>query len=299
MLSRGMIAMEEWEDLEQEVSIDQRLDNQELKQYLEEIGKYPLLSKEEELECAKLARAGDLRAREKLINSNYRLVVNFVLHHTVVAKDKVMDAIQSGNLGLIEAVDRYNPDLGSRFSTYAFWVIKKSVYDDVYWKDQSFGVGHNQIFTFYRLKQLRDRYYEETGNHLTVDDMLKIVGGRQDTIQKLFVLDSMMVSLNDTVGKDQNVPMDEVIADVNSKSVEDEVEERLMRQTIRECLNETLTDKERDILKRRFGFAPYENNSQTLEEIGKIYHISREGVRQIEQKAKVKLYHARSLQGME
>ncbi len=183
MLSRGMIAMEEWEDLEQEVSIDQRLDNQELKQYLEEIGKYPLLSKEEELECAKLVRAGDLRAREKLINSNYRLVVNFVLHHTVVAKDKVMDAIQSGNLGLIEAVDRYNPDLGSRFSTYAFWVIKKSVYDDVYWKDQSFGVGHNQIFTFYRLKQLRDRYYEETRNHLTVDDMLKIVGGRQDTIK--------------------------------------------------------------------------------------------------------------------
>ncbi len=105
----------------------------------------------------------------------------------------------------------------------------------------------------------------------------------------------MMVSLNDTVGKDQNVPMDEVIADVNSKSVE----ERLMRQTIRECLNEMLTDKERDILKRRFGFAPYEKNSQTLEEIGKIYHISREGVRQIEQKAKVKLYHARSLQGME
>ena len=112
--------MKEWEDLEQEISVDRVANDAELRQYLEKIGKYPLLSKEEELACAKLARAGNMQAREKLINSNYRLVVNFVLHHTAVAKEKVMDAIQSGNLGLIEAVDRFDPDLGGRFSTYDF-----------------------------------------------------------------------------------------------------------------------------------------------------------------------------------
>lgn len=260
-----------------------------MKMYLKEIEEYPMLSAKEEVELAKAIIDSSEEAKEKFINANYRLVVSIAKRYRKESVD-MLDLIQAGNIGLIKAVEKYDYKKGFKFSTYATWWIKQSItrYIDDCENTIRIPVHLHQRINFVKRKK------QELANVLqrepSIEELAEICELEVDKVLDILKKDKNIVSLDTPIKEDEDsslvefIPSDAHFGDV----VIHEVEQNNLREKIDEVLT-GLSDQEQQVLRMRFGFD--DDTPKTLEEIGKVFGVTRERIRQIEAKAIRKLRH--------
>ena len=260
-----------------------------MKMYLKEIEEYPMLSAKEEVELAKAIIDSSEEAKEKFINANYRLVVSIAKRYRKESVD-MLDLIQAGNIGLIKAVEKYDYKKGFKFSTYATWWIKQSItrYIDDCENTIRIPVHLHQRINFVKRKK------QELANVLqrepSMEELAEVCELEVDKVLDILKRDKNIVSLDTPIKEDEDsslvefIPSDAHFGDV----VIHEVEQNNLREKIDEVLTD-LSDQEQQVLRMRFGLD--DAKTKTLEEIGKVFGVTRERIRQIEAKAIRKLRH--------
>ena len=260
-----------------------------MKMYLKEIEEYPMLSAKEEVELAKAIIDSSEEAKEKFINANYRLVVSIAKRYRKESVD-MLDLIQAGNIGLIKAVEKYDYKKGFKFSTYATWWIKQSItrYIDDCENTIRIPVHLHQRINFVKRKK------QELANVLqrepSMEELAEVCELEVDKVLDILKRDKNIVSLDTPIKEDEDsslvefIPSDAHFGDV----VIHEVEQNNLREKIDEVLT-GLSDQEQQVLRMRFGLD--DDTPKTLEEIGKVFGVTRERIRQIEAKALRKLRH--------
>ena len=260
-----------------------------MKMYLKEIEEYPMLSAKEEVELAKAIIDYSEEAKEKFINANYRLVVSIAKRYRKESVD-MLDLIQAGNIGLIKAVEKYDYKKGFKFSTYATWWIKQSItrYIDDCENTIRIPVHLHQRINFVKRKK------QELANVLqrepSMEELAEVCELEVDKVLDILKRDKNIVSLDTPIKEDEDsslvefIPSDAHFGDV----VIHEVEQNNLREKIDEVLTD-LSDQEQQVLRMRFGLD--DDTPKTLEEIGKVFGVTRERIRQIEAKAIRKLRH--------
>ena len=255
--------------------------------YLIEIGQYPLLTKDQELELAYAYRNGDMSAREKLINSNLRLVVSIAKNYQNQHLS-IMDLVGEGNIGLITAVEKFNPDLGYRFSTCATPWIKQAISKAITDKGRNIRIPAHiyQLLSKYRhaLSEL-----EQDGNKPSDEQIARKLNVEVDRIKELKGWMHDTVSLETPLGHDSEETIGDMVADQHAETPYEYTEKQLMHKKIMKVIGQ-LKPRTQQIMKLRYGLAdandPAEyNHEHTLEEIGVLVGITRERVRQIEKQA--------------
>lgn len=255
--------------------------------YLKEIGKYPLLTKEQEIELAYAYRNGDMSAREKLINSNLRLVVsiakNYQNNHL-----SIMDLVGEGNIGLITAVEKFNPDLGYRFSTCATPWIKQAISKAITDKGRNIRIPAHiyQLLAKYRRAVAE---LDVDGNHPTDEQIARKLNVEVDRVVELKGWLHDTVSLETPLGNEAEETVGDMVADTHMEGPMEYTEKDLLRRKIMKVISQ-LKPRTQQIIKLRFGLAEAGDaeiyrHEHTLEEIGVIVGITRERVRQIEKQA--------------
>ena len=260
-----------------------------MKMYLKEIEEYPMLSAKEEVELAKAIIDSSEEAKEKFINANYRLVVSIAKRYRKESVD-MLDLIQAGNIGLIKAVEKYDYKKGFKFSTYATWWIKQSItrYIDDCENTIRIPVHLHQRINFVKRKK------QELANVLqrepSMEELAEVCELEVDKVLDILKRDKNIVSLDTPIKEDEDsslvefIPSDAHFGDV----VIHGVEQNNLREKIDEVLTD-LSDQEQQVLRMRFGLD--DDTPKTLEEIGKVFGVTRERIRQIEAKAIRKLRH--------
>ena len=260
-----------------------------MKMYLKEIEEYPMLSAKEEVELVKAIIDSSEEAKEKFINANYRLVVSIAKRYRKESVD-MLDLIQAGNIGLIKAVEKYDYKKGFKFSTYATWWIKQSItrYIDDCENTIRIPVHLHQRINFVKRKK------QELANVLqrepSMEELAEVCELEVDKVLDILKRDKNIVSLDTPIKEDEDsslvefIPSDAHFGDV----VIHEVEQNNLREKIDEVLTD-LSDQEQQVLRMRFGLD--DDTPKTLEEIGKVFGVTRERIRQIEAKAIRKLRH--------
>ena len=260
-----------------------------MKMYLKEIEEYPMLSAKEEVELAKAIIDSSEEAKEKFINANSRLVVSIAKRYRKESVD-MLDLIQAGNIGLIKAVEKYDYKKGFKFSTYATWWIKQSItrYIDDCENTIRIPVHLHQRINFVKRKK------QELANVLqrepSMEELAEVCELEVDKVLDILKRDKNIVSLDTPIKEDEDsslvefIPSDAHFGDV----VIHEVEQNNLREKIDEVLTD-LSDQEQQVLRMRFGLD--DDTPKTLEEIGKVFGVTRERIRQIEAKAIRKLRH--------
>lgn len=257
--------------------------------YLKEISRYPLLTLEQELELTtKYKETGDIEVKQKIINSNLRLVVNIAKHYKI-PNIPVLDIIQEGNLGLMKAVELYEPEKGYKLSTYATWWIKQSITRYLSNNSRLIRIPVHANDVLYRYNKYMESWKLQNINKPlpSIEDIAKELNVSL-TVLKDCIRSMDIASLDSPVGVDD----DQESLLVDFVSSDESITVQSERKALKECVYELLDDlkeRERDVIIKRFGLYGYRQH--TLEEVGKEYGISRERVRQIESKGIRKLRH--------
>ncbi|WP_419724896.1 sigma-70 family RNA polymerase sigma factor [Terrisporobacter petrolearius] len=260
-----------------------------MKMYLKEIEEYKMLTPNEEIELAKDIDDSIPDAKEKFINANYRLVVSIAKKYRKESVD-MLDLIQAGNIGLIKAVEKYDYKKGFKFSTYATWWIKQSItrYIDDCENTIRIPVHLHQRINF--IKRKKQELSNELQREPLLDELAEACDMEPDKILEILKRDKNVVSLDTPIKEDEDSSLVEFIpSDANLDDVViHEVEQKNLREKIDELLT-GLNDQEQRVLRMRFGLD--DDDPKTLEEIGKVFGVTRERIRQIEAKAIRKLRH--------
>jgi len=258
--------------------------------YLKKISDIPLLSPEEEKNLAKRAKSGDKEAIEKLVNSNLRFVVNIAKNY-VGYGIPFQELISAGNIGLIEAAKRFDPDRGVRFISYAVWWIKQSIFQTIQsqkdviripQKTSNLSIKIDNVYLSLKERMGKEPTYEEIQKELEKEG----IEVDRETIKNFLLIKRHSVSLDLPVDADEGTFFIDFLSKHGTKDVESNILKEEMRKEV-EYLLEHLNDRERFIIEKRFGL--YDDEPKTLREIGKMLGISRERVRQIEIKALKKI----------
>ncbi|MEG0856717.1 MAG: sigma-70 family RNA polymerase sigma factor [Terrisporobacter sp.] len=263
--------------------------NNAMKMYLKEIEEYKMLTPTEEIELAKDINNSIPMAKEKFINANYRLVVSIAKKYRKESVD-MLDLIQAGNIGLIKAVEKYDYKKGFKFSTYATWWIKQSItrYIDDCENTIRIPVHLHQRINF--IKRKKQELSNELQREPSLDELAEVCDIEPNKILEILKRDKNVVSLDTPIKEDEDSSLVEFIpSDANLDDVViHEVEQKNLREKIDELLT-GLNDQEQKVLRMRFGLD--DDDPKTLEEIGKVFGVTRERIRQIEAKAIRKLRH--------
>lgn len=258
-----------------------------VKAYLHEIGMYRLLTARDEIELGERIRYGDKQARNALINSNYRLVVAVAKRYQWSNID-FLDLIQAGNLGLMKAVDKFDHNMGYKFSTYATWWIRQSITRYIADAGRTIRLPVHVVEKINKIKRIRLIYNTQLGYDPTPSDLAYELDIPVNIILNYITLLESIKSLETPVGEEGDSVLGDFIADEDIPNPEEHVLSIVLREQIEMLLN-TLTDREERIIRMRFGLD--DGVRRTLEEIGIRFGLTRERIRQIEAKALRKLRH--------
>lgn len=259
--------------------------NNSVKMYLKEAGRFPLLSKEEEFELAVAAKNGDPAAKEKLINHNLRLVIAIAKKYMGRGLS-LLDLIQEGNIGLIKAIDKYDPHRGFKFSTYAHYWIKQAVSRAVIEQSRNIRrpVHINELIN--DMKKFERQYQISYAKNPTEDEIAKALNVDVKKVREIKDWEKPTISLDIVVGDDEDVTVGSLIEDPSATNFLQEVEDSERSAAIKKILD-TLSEREKAVITLRFGIN--RDTPATLEEIGKHLNLSKERIRQIEMTALKKL----------
>jgi len=286
------------EDLEDEIDTDEDLLSQEqyfddasddsVRLYLREIGKIPLLSAEEELELAQRVVAGDKKAKDKMAEANMRLVVSIAKRYSGRGLD-FLDLIQEGNTGLLRAVEKFDPDKGFKFSTYATWWIRQAITRAIADQARTIRIPVHMVETINKLLRTQRRMTQELNREPTIEELAKELEMEPEKVEYVMKIKQDITSLDAGVGRDgdeEDSVLRDFIEDEESATPEESAASQLLKEQVQEILS-TLSDREQKIIKMRFGLE--NGKSHTLEEVGQEFAVTRERIRQIEAKALAKL----------
>lgn len=256
-----------------------------LRLYLKEISKFPQLTPEEEKDLGARVQKGDEDAFRKLIEANLRFVVAMAKKYSRSGYP-LHELINEGNLGLIEAVSRFDPSRGVRFITYASWWIRQAILAAIAHHGQVFSIPPKLKHELYRFETKVAHLTQELGHRPSVDEISKGLGMAEDDVRGMMQGTPTEVSLNAPVGEEGETRLEEMIEDQSVAPVDEALIAHSFEEQLQTLLSQ-LDDKERIIIERRFGLG--DRDAQTLAEIGADMHLSRERIRQIEEKALSKL----------
>ncbi len=256
--------------------------------YLREIGKIPLLSSEEELTLAKKVVAGDKRAKDKMAEANMRLVVSIAKRYSGRGLD-FLDLIQEGNTGLLRAVEKFDPDKGFKFSTYATWWIRQAITRAIADQARTIRIPVHMVETINKLLRTQRRMTQELNREPTIEELAKALEMEPEKVEYVIKIKQDISSLDAGVGRDgdeEDSVLGDFIEDEETVSPEDSATNQLLKEQVSEVLS-SLSDREQKIVRMRFGLDNGKNH--TLEEVGQEFAVTRERIRQIEAKALAKL----------
>ncbi len=256
--------------------------------YLQEIGNIPLLTPEQERDAAKRAAEGDEEARLLLINSNLRLVVSIAKKYMKRGLS-LQDLIQEGNMGLMRAVSKFDYTKGFRFSTYATWWIRQSMMRAIADQARDIRLPVHMGEQIMRVKRIEKELLQELGKEPTSTEIAaRMEGMTPEKVEEILKISMEPVSLETPAGEEENSTLQDFIEDTSTVNPEQYANNQFLREEIDRILK-TLNEREQKILRMRFGLD--DGNIHTLEEVGKECNVTRERIRQLENKALRKLHH--------
>jgi RNA polymerase primary sigma factor len=256
--------------------------------YLREIGKIPLLKADEELELAKKVVEGDKRAKDKMAEANMRLVVSIAKRYVGRGLD-LLDLIQEGNTGLLRAVEKFDPDKGFKFSTYATWWIRQAITRAIADQARTIRIPVHMVETINKLLRTQRRLTQELNREPTNDEIARAMDLDVDKVEHIMKIKQDITSLDVGVGRegdDEDSVLGDFIEDEDTITPEESATNQLLKEQVKNLLG-SLSEREQKILKLRFGLEDGKNH--TLEEVGQEFSVTRERIRQIEAKALAKL----------
>jgi RNA polymerase primary sigma factor len=296
----------DWEELEfieeeeeegssffEEAELEDKTDRQfvvedAMKAWLKEIAKIPLLTPEEEVELAKRIEEGDMDAKRRMIEANYRLVIS-------IAKKKMgrglpfADLIAEGHLGLIKAVEKFDWRKGFKFSTYATWWIRQAISRSIAEQARLVRVPVHMIENLHKLARAARQLSQRLGRKPTEEELSMETGLTIDEVRRIMEISPDPISLDNLTGEDDDTRVMDFVADSDAPSPEEEVARCMQREKLEELISSCLTPREQLVIRLRYGFDS--GFQRTLEEVGRILAVTRERVRQIEAKALKKMRH--------
>ena len=273
--------------LEHELSAEGVALDDPVKAYLKEIGQVPLLSAEEEQTLARAARAGDADARRRLSEANLRLVVSVAKRYAGRGLP-FLDLIQEGNLGLMKAAEKFEPDRGFKFSTYATWWIRQSITRAIADQGRTIRIPVHLVEHINQVRKTAGELLRKNGREPTAEEIAVRLEMEPDRVRELLQLAQEPVSLETPVGEEEDAHLEDFIQDEEAGIPVDEAGRQLLRRELMSVLK-SLTPREERVITLRFGLD--DGRPRTLEELGKEFNVTRERIRQIEAKALRKLRH--------
>ena len=258
-----------------------------VRMYLKEIGQVKLLSADEEVELAKRVASGDKAAKDKLTEANLRLVVSIAKKYSGRGLH-ILDLIQEGNTGLIRAVDKFDWTKGNKFSTYATWWIRQAITRAIADQARTIRVPVHMVEVINKATRCNRKLVQELGREPTVEEIAKELNLPVEKIIEANRTAADTLSLDTPVGDEEDTSIGSFIMDDHTPGPADATSNAMLAEALKEILD-TLTQREADVLKMRFGM--YDGRTHTLEEVGQIFGVTRERIRQIENKAIRKLRH--------
>ncbi len=258
-----------------------------VRMYLKEIGQIPLLDLDTETELARKMYEGDEDAKNRLVESNLRLVVSIAKRY--MGKGMVLlDFIQEGNLGLMKAVEKFDYTKGYKFSTYATWWIRQAISRAIADQSRTIRIPVHMVETIHKVSRSQRQLLQEYGREATSDEIAADIGMNADKVREIMKISQDPVSLETPIGEADDSHLSDFIPDDDTPTPVDEASYHILREQLGEVLH-TLTPREEMVLKLRFGLV--DGRTRTLEEVGQEFNITRERIRQIEAKALRKLRH--------
>jgi len=286
-LAGGEMATTELEkELEALSALEEHSISDPVRMYLKEIGRIPLLTREEEITLAQGVVRGDLKCKAKLTSSNLRLVVSIAKKY-IGRGMTFLDLIQEGNKGLIRAVEKYDWSKGFKFSTYATWWIRQAITRAIADQARTIRIPVHMVETINKMIRTQRRLMQELGREPTPEEIAELMEITADKVREIMKISQKTTSLETPVGDDDDSYLGDFIPDESQPSPYDATSKRLLKENIDEVLA-ALSDREAKVLKMRFGLG---YKPMTLEEVGRKFGVTRERIRQIEAKALRKLKH--------
>ena len=258
-----------------------------VKAYLRDIGKIPLLTPEEEKDLAARIMAGDKDAKTRLSEANLRLVVSIAKKYMNRGL-QFLDLIQEGNLGLIKAVEKFDPSKGFKFSTYATWWIRQAITRAIADQARTIRIPVHMVETINKVKRAKAQLTAENEKEPRPEDIAKLLDMDVDKVREIIRVSQEPVSLETPIGEEEDSHLGDFIKDEEQTAPEDAVGNMILHDLISEVLD-TLTEREAEVIRLRYGLE--DGRCHTLEEVGKQFEVTRERIRQIEVKAIRKLRH--------
>ena len=258
-----------------------------VKIYLKEIGRFPLLSAEEEIDLATRMAQGDPYARKRLSEANLRLVVSIAKKY-VGRGMQFLDLIQEGNLGLIKAVEKFDYTKGYKFSTYATWWIRQAITRAIADQARTIRIPVHMVETITKVKKISSQLLHKNGHEPTADEIAKEINLPVERVREIIRISQDPVSLETPIGEEEDSHLGDFIPDEDAPAPAEAASLTLLKEQLSDVLA-TLTDREEKVLKLRFGLV--DGRQRTLEEVGREFNVTRERIRQIEAKALRKLRH--------
>lgn len=261
--------------------------NDPVRMYLKEIGVVPLLTNEEEKELAIAVENGDLEAKQRLAEANLRLVVSIAKRY-VGRGMQFLDLIQEGNMGLMKAVDKFDYSKGFKFSTYATWWIRQAITRAIADQARTIRIPVHMVETINKLVREQRNLLQELGQDPTPEQIAERMDMTPDKVREILKIAQEPVSLETPIGEEDDSHLGDFIEDEVIENPVDYTTRVVLREQLDEVLD-TLTDREENVLRLRFGLD--DGKMRTLEDVGKVFNVTRERIRQIEAKALRKLRH--------